>query len=658
MLTMEVYSMKKVQKLIEAVGYLRLSREDGDEESSSITNQRAIISEWAGTNGFVITDWYVDDGYSGYSMDRPDFNRLKDDLNNNKIHVVIAKNLSRIGRHNSKVNLFLEQINEDGKRVIAIGDDYDTLDERSHDMVGIRTWINEKYIKDTSKNIRTAIEKMQKEGRFVCQVPYGYELDPFNKGKYHIDKTCAVYVQEIFDLYLNGYGGKAIAQHLTRKNIPTYWQVVKQRIERRGQTYNGRTFSGIWTPKVVLNILKNDFYIGVLTLGKTKRRTINGKKIPQQDSDLIRFEDAHEALIDKHTFALVQQMIADRADTHYRGSKKDKPCTFSGKLYCADCGTRLTTANSAKTQRYVCRKYHIMGTDYCTSHATNDRNLTAALIYFLEHCRENLAEAIADLDIISKQSHNQHKQDGLEILKKDKARIEKEIETLIEQKMRETISNPSMKELIDKTYASMINGKYTDLQSISARIEDMEEANAEDVDMKKELISVLDIFDEIIVSKSLSRRQVETIVEKIIIHEDDGMDIYLKGNLHELCTNYIQYKNSNREAIVMAIANYAETHMDCVMKKKCEKYIRANGLRFDTMAYSKLFDLLIANGYLQKISERKGCRVIDIDRLKLAHKDNNVVAYTKCCRKNIVTMQLLKSIYQWHKNGKTRFKKF
>ena len=138
-----------------------------------------------------------------------------------------------------------------------------------------------------------------------------------------------------------------------------------------------------------------------------------------------------------------------------------------------------------------------MGTDYCTSHATNDRNLTAALIYFLEHCRENLAEAIADLDIISKQSHNQHKQDGLEILKKDKARIEKEIETLIEQKMRETISNPSMKELIDKTYASMINGKYTDLQSISARIEDMEEANAEDVDMKKELTSVLGIFSHI-----------------------------------------------------------------------------------------------------------------------------------------------------------------
>ena len=650
--------MKNIQDVIEAVGYLRLSREDGDEESSSITNQRSIITEWSTKNNFIITDWYVDDGYSGYSMDRPAFNRLKNDLNENKVQVVIAKNLSRIGRHNSKVNLFLEQIQEDGKRIIAIGDDYDTLDERSHDMVGIRTWVNEKYIKDTSKNIRTAIEKMQKEGRFVCQVPYGYELDPFNKGVYYIDKTCAMYVHEIFDLYLNGYGSQAIAQYLTKKNVPTYWQVVKQRLERRGQTYNGRTFSGIWTPKVVLNILKNDFYIGTLTLGKTKRRTINGKKIPQQDSDLIRFENAHEPLIDRQSFTLVQHMIADRADTHYRGSKKDKPCTFSGKLYCADCGTRLTTANSAKTQRYVCRKYHIMGTDYCSSHATNDRNLTSALIYFLEHCRENLKEAISDLDITSKNTTDKHKQDGIEILQKDKARIEKEVETLIEQKMREIISNPTMKDIIDKTYASMINNKYNDLHSISMRIEELEESTIEYSDMKKELTSVLDIFDSIISSKSLSRRQIETIVDRIIVHEDDGLDIFLKGNLHELCTNYIQFKSSNKEQIVGAIIKYAETHRNCIMKKKCEKYIRTQGLKFDTNTFSKLYDRLIEYKYLVQISERKGCYVKDINLLKQAMTDDNVMAYTTRCQYNIVTIQLLIKIYNWHNASRPRFKKF
>ena len=154
----EVYTMNKQkiddlmqQELIEAVGYLRLSKDDKEiDESTSITNQRAIINDWAAKNGFIITNWYTDDGYSGYSMDRPGFNELKKDLNNGKIKVIIAKHLSRIGRRGSEVNLFLENMQEDGNRIITISDGYDTFDERTHDMVGINTWVNEKYIRDTS----------------------------------------------------------------------------------------------------------------------------------------------------------------------------------------------------------------------------------------------------------------------------------------------------------------------------------------------------------------------------------------------------------------------------------------------------------------------------------------------------------------------------
>ena len=646
------------QELIEAVGYLRLSRDDGDEESMSITNQRSIISEWALKNGFVITNWYIDDGYSGYSMNRPAFNQLKEDLNNNKVNVIITKHLSRLGRHSAKVELFLEQLLEDGKRAITINDGYDTFDERTHDMVGIHTWVNEKYVKDTSKNVRSAIDRMQKEGRFICQVPYGYVLDPFVKGKYYVDTTCAIHVQEIFDMYLNGYGSKAIAKILTERNVPTYWQNVKTRLERRGQVYNGREFQGIWTPNTILKMLRNDFYIGVLTLGKTKRRTINGKKIPQKEEDLVRFEDAHEPLIDKHTFKLVQEIMAERTHSNYRGSHKG-PTTFAGKLFCADCGTRLTSSSSALTQRYVCRKYHLLGTEHCTSHSTNDRNLTAALIYFLEHCRDNLAEAIVDLKVISNKTKNDYQKDGIEILHKDKERLEKEVAVLIEQKMRETIANPTLKELIDKTYADMINNKYIELQSIVSRIDQAEEELYDDIDMKKELTSVLDIFDEILASKTLNRRQVETIVEKIIVHEDDGLDIYLKGDLHELCTNYIQFKSSSKEAIVEAMVQYMTIHIrEPIIQKRCEKYVRAQGVRFDTTVFQKLYNNMIEAGYLERISPRKGCLVKDIDKLKQALKDDTVMAYTSRCQKNIVTMQFLYQIYQWHKNIRPRFKKF
>jgi DNA invertase Pin-like site-specific DNA recombinase len=649
---------KEIKELIEAVGYLRLSRDDGDDESSSITNQRSIIKDWADKNGFIITDWYIDDGYSGHSMDRPDFNRLKDDLTNKKVRVVIAKNLSRIGRNNAQVNLFLDNMAIEGNRVITVSGDYDTEDESTHDMVGIRTWVDERYVKDSSRNIRAAIDRMQKEGRFICQVPYAYELDPFNKGVYYVDKTVAHYVVEMFDMYLNGYGVRAIAQEFTKRRVPTYWMLVKQRLERRGQQYKGKHTSGDWTPSVILKMLKNDFYIGTLTLAKTKRRTINGKKIPQKDADLIRFEDAHEPLIDKQTFKLVQEILAERSVTNYRGSKKNEPCIFSGKLYCSDCGTRLTTGFSAKIQRYVCRKYHLYGTDYCTSHTTNDRNLTAALIYFLKHCRENLAEAIADLKIMSDERKTQYQRDGIEILLKDKERIEKEIQVLIEQKMRETIANQSMKEFIDRTYASMINGKYADLQSITIRLEEMEEEHASESDMKKELNSVLDIFDSIISTKELTRRQVETIVEKIIVHEDGGLDIFLKGDLHELCTNYVQFKYSNKEDIVKTIAKYAETQQGRIMKRKCEQYVRAQGVRFDQIVFAKIYKRLIEYGYLVQISERKGCTVPDIDKLKLAYKDDNVMAYSSRVQKLSVTIQFLHKVCQWHKDTKPKYRRF
>ena len=646
------------QEVIEAVGYLRLSRDDGDEESMSITNQRSIILEWASKNGFIITDWYIDDGYSGYSMDRPAFNKLKDDLNNNKVQVIIAKHLSRLGRHSAKVELFLEQLLEDGKRAITINDGYDTFDERTHDMVGIHTWVNEKYVKDTSKNVRSAIDRMQKEGRFICQVPYGYVLDPFVKGKYYVDKTCAVHVQEIFDMYLNGYGSKAIAKTLTERKIPTYWQNVKTRLERRGQTYNGREFQGIWTPNTILKMLRNDFYIGTLTLGKTKRRTINGKKIPQKEEDLVVFEDAHEPLIDKHTFKLAQEIMAERTHSNYRGSHKG-PTIFSGKLFCADCGTRLTSGPSALTQRYICRKYHLLGTEHCTSHSTNDRNLTAALIYFLEHCRDNLAEAISDLKLTQNKTMSDYQKDGIEILRKDQERIEKEVAVLIEQKMRETIANPTLKELIDKTYADMINSKYTELQSICTRINEIEEETCKDIDLKKELTSVLDIFDQILSSKTLTRRQVETIVDKIIVHEDDGLDIYLKGDLHELCTNYIQFKSSSKEAMVEGMIQYMMIHKDePIIQKRCEKYVRAQGVRFDTSVFQKLYNNMIDAGYLKRISPRKGCLVKDADRLKQALKDDTVMAYSSRCQHNIVTIQFLHKICQWHKNSRPKFKKF
>ena len=177
--------------------------------------------------------------------------------------------------------------------------------------------------------------------------------------------------------------------------------------------------------------------------------------------------------------------------------------------------------------------------------------------------------------------------------------------------------------------------------------------------MKKELTSALAMFDEILASKTLTRRQVETLVEKIIVHEDDGLDIYLKGDLHELCTNYIQFKSSSKEAIVEAIVKYATLHVgEPIIQRRCEKYARAQGVRFDTTIFAKIYNNMIDAGYLERISPRKGCLVKDIDKLKQALRDDTVMAYSSRCQHLVVTMQLLMKIYKWRKDSKSRFKKF
>lgn len=638
---------EKIKVLIEAVAYLRISRDDGDDESSSITNQRAMISEWAEKNGFIIVDWYIDENYSGYSFKRPDMIRLRDDINNNKVDVVIVKDLSRLGRHNARVNLFLENMEELGKRVIAIKDNYDTTDKSSTAYVGIKTWMNENYVRETSEKVRDAIAKMQEEGRFINNVPYGYYLDPFNAGKYYVDETSCMYVQEIFDMYLNGKGVRAITKEFNKRGVPTPSRATKLRYERMGRTYK-RGDTNIWYERVVHDILKNDFYIGILTLRKSRRRSINGRQIPMDREDMIIFENAHEPLIDKRTFYLTQQVLEERRTNNYRGQKRPlNKNTYSGKLFCADCGKRLTVTTSRKNQRYVCISYHLQGTDVCTSHAIQGAVIDENIIYFLKHCRANLSEAIKDLDITLK-AKTIDSADGIDSLEQTLKKIEKQLEVLIEQKMTEVINNPSMKDVIERTYENMIRNKYSEIQTLTTQINDFKNKFLNSNDTRKDLNDVLKIFDDIIESKELTKRQIETIVDKMIVHEDGGIDIFLKGDLHELCTNYIQYKRARTTKLAHDFVEYCKDHQDKIIVHNAEIYVRSCGNKIGGRNFSKFFHSLVDKGYLEPIGGSKsGYRVVDISKLVEEVQNDNVMYNTPRLQYNIVTIELINKICTW-----------
>ena len=630
------------------VGYSRLSHDDGDNESASIANQKKIIEAFANDNGMTISDFYIDDGVSGYMMDRPDFDRLKRDLNENKVDVVIVKDLSRLGRHNAKVQLFLENILETGKRVIAIGDGYDTLNAKSHDMAGIQTWMNEIYVRDVSKKVRNAIDIMQREGRYISCVPYGYYIDPIKKGTYHVDQTCAIYVKQMFEMYLSGMGVAAIAKDFKKRGVPTGSMITKQRLERQGKVYRGHV-TEIWSPNVVASMLKNDFYIGTLTLGKTKKRAIKGKKIKQPEEKQYVFENAHEAIIDKNTFKATQEVLLDRSATNYRGRRiQTRPNIFTGVLYCPDCGTRLTSVGNNSNTRYVCRNYNFYGTSVCASHTTTERDLTEAIIYFLEHCRDNLREAINDLDNIVKKNDKKSSGNIIETIENDIRNREHEVKVLLEQKLRDTIGNPAMVDIIDSTYSSMLNEKYTQINSLKVQLDDHKKEILQGDTLHQDLNTAMSIINEIINTKQITKKQIATIVKKILVYDDGGLDIYLKGNLHELCTNYIQMKNLDKDKILEETIGFIEKFPDNVSPTRAWKYVRTQGVRIGFENYNKIFQRLVSFGYLKAKGYNKGYALLKpVEVLKDDFANNIVTVSTMRVTKKCVTIRIINKICEW-----------
>ncbi len=638
--------------MLTAVAYCRLSREDGDDDvSSSIINQKKIIEDYATNNNIIIKDYYIDDGYSGYTMNRPSFNRLKNDLNNDKVDIIIAKDLSRIGRNSPKVQIFLEDIIEVGKRLIAIGDNYDSYNTQSHDIVGIQTWVNEKYVRDVSNKVRKSIDTMQREGRYISCVPYGYYIDPLQKGVYHIDNTCAMYVKEMFELYLSGLGVAAIATDFTRRNIPTGSMITKQRLERQGKIYKGKVATK-WAPNVIMDMLKNDFYIGILTLGKTKKRSINGKKIKQPEEKQYRFEDAHEPIIDKQTFRLVQETIVERTANKFRGKRiQTRPNIFTGVLYCADCKERMTSVSNRPNTRYVCKTYNLYGTSFCSSHGILESELKEALVYFLEHCRDNLSEAIKDLDKLIKESVDEQSGNTIEILEADLQRVEQELKVLLEQKMRETMKNPTMIDMIDEMYSKMINEKYAQTSSLKTQIQDQQANILQEDTIVQDLNGAMKIFNDIIHTQNITKRQITTIVDKIIVHEDNGLDIYLKGNLHELCTNYIQMKNTNKGKILQTTLDYIEKHQERFSQTSAFEYVKIyHHIGYNN--YVKIFNILKEYDYFEpNEGYNKGYR-LKVPFEKLKHDFNyHIIDYdSPWVTNNSVTLEMIISICKWVKD--------
>lgn len=518
-------------------GYCRISvDEELDRDNTSIENQKAIIEEYVRTK-FPEAEltFYADRDRSGYTFEQREFYQImRRKLLSGEHRILIVKDFSRFSRRNSKGLVELEDLRDSGVRIIAIGDgiDYPTCDDWVQ--IQFRFLINEMPVTDASKKVKSVIQNRQQEGKWLCAVPYGYRLISGKNPTIKIEEECAEVVRKIFQMYSEGNGYRKIANYLTESNIPTPRMHEEQRRIAEGEEVRQRAKSA-WSIVSVSEILCNDFYIGTFRQAKYKRRKINGADLKTDESEHIVFENHHEPIVDYRLFSTVQKQLESRSLGHYRGVKKYDN-VYSGFIFCGDCGAPMFSISNPKREpAYTCGSYHRRGLQGCTSHHTKCAVLDEALKAYIRMVRDNSQEMLKQLDEALKEEKIETVQtkSTVELLRDRIENSKNEMKLLTRQKIKEIARNPENEALYDETYGEMLDELAKQIDSLESQIQLIAEKQSATVRINRTAKTAFDIFNDIIEKDSLSRADLEVIIEKILVYED-RIEIALKSNIDAL----------------------------------------------------------------------------------------------------------------------------
>ena len=341
-----------------ADAYLRLSyTADRSVESDSIANQKKLIGDFVAAHPDIeIVSERVDDGYSGVLFDRPAFQEMMSDIIAGKVNCVIVKDLSRLGREYIETGRYLRRIFPAyGVRFISVNDGIDTANEQNGDdlHISLKNLLNDTYCRDISVKTRSALLTKRQNGDYVGACPiYGYRKDPENKNHLVIDEDAARVVRDIYRRRIDGASAKHIADELNKYGVlsPMAYK------DSRGLPHPTGGFADVpdakWSARAVIRILQEETYTGILLQGRQETHNHKLKDIVRKPSkEWVRVENAHEPIIQKREFDLVQKIAGLDTRTAPDG---DAVYLFSGLLVCNSCGGRMTRkTNTVKGKKYI-----------------------------------------------------------------------------------------------------------------------------------------------------------------------------------------------------------------------------------------------------------------------------------------------------------------
>lgn len=554
---------KIIDQTFKVAIYLRLSKEDDDlscssgakSESNSISNQRKLIYDFMKSHPELeLYDEYKDDGKSGSNFDRAEFQRMMKDIEAGKVNCVVVKDQSRFGRDYIDVGKYKEKIFPKlGVRFITINEGYDSLSATSSDDLAftINSFVYDFYIRDISTKIRTNLTAKKQNGEYAgAFVAYGYVKDSNDKSKLVVDQFAADVVRDIFRWKIEGLSPQNIAVRLNELGIPSpaeYKKLSGSNYKTSFQTSS----KAVWSHVSVRRILKNEIYLGVMIQGK--RTTPNYKTktvVTKAESEWLRVEGTHEAIISVRDFELVQELLRD--DTHCRAGDVTVPI-YAGRIYCGDCGA----AAVRKTVSYAGRRYvyYVCNANkhdktVCSRHSIREDILGQVIYQTVRHQIDLLLDvdkALRQFENLSWEKHKLKQLDASIEIQEEVVRKNNTLRLGIYEDLRAGLLDRSEYESLKKELAERI-------AEATAAIEKLNKEKREILDGVSKQQSWIEQFRQYENVTELTRPMVIHLIERINIFEDSNIEIVFRHrNQIEEILRFISEQTTDKKVLAMPI---------------------------------------------------------------------------------------------------------
>ena len=508
--------------------YYRLSR-DEDEELNSLNNQRKIIYNFAVSNGHEVVGESFDDNVSGMHFNREGIDKIYEVVEAGKIEAIIVKDLSRLGRHRTQTALFIDYLREHDVRVLSATENIDTFNENDDLIIGFKGLVNDFYARDGSRRVRTGYRQKQKEG-IVTIPPFGYFKDK-NTKKVVVVEEAAETVRLIFSAYVGGSGMKAIARTLNEQRRKTPALMQAELLNKRlPNTQDGILKKYLWDATMVARILRDESYIGTLICHKSERNKINKTFRFTDPEEQFRHENYLPMIVTREIWEQAQALLAERKEKNVRAGTNRGILRYGGLLRCKDCGRtfigKRIKLKSGERVAYVCDTYHRYGKEHCSSHMVDEETLDRLIGAEILRTKKMYEENWSRMEWLIEKWTPKASTASAKISKLQEhiLLLEEEVEVILMERIRDKANAERYDRMIAKREEQIAEAKkqIEDLQNISEMLRSRQAKLKRDISL----------IDDILREGKMSEAHLRMLVEKILVHEEDGrldLEIRLKA---------------------------------------------------------------------------------------------------------------------------------